>query len=1040
MEGSCPVCYEAYSADADAPNTARRLACGHVVCQSCITSEIFDDSYFCPECAEKHEGCLNDFSSVATADDISTPTSDDYGSDDFASLASRDSLSNAALASRSPRAVCSVPECQNKAMSMNGLCLQHSKKRHKSMTSAGIIAQNISNTSFYGIKSNSEHLFANSLGQDKEVMGPDTLMEIFKEQKRIELGEAMELIDAAKGILIHEPNILNIEAPVIAVGDVHGQYYDLVNLMLEGGKPGESEQYLFLGDYVDRGNFSCEVMFLLVALKVKYPTKIWLLRGNHECASVSGHFGFKEECKQKYGVNVYYNFLLLFQTMPLGAVISTAYGELFACHGGLSPSLKTIDDINKLNRLVEPEAEPGLLDMLWSDPISEDDIDLLSDEEYESYMNVEYRPNPARGCSFAFGYKALREFLNTNNLVCIIRAHEVQELGYRRHFEPEIMERRIKMLVRKRLGQYPSDGSPERTGNNCSISVGKEKDIPPLITIFSAPNYCDRYQNKGAILRIESGLDGFRVIQYSCVWHPVPEMTESQTDNYILAITAACPYMPTSFKGFVRRAVELGYEEEENLILDKDADSATVAVVAGEAQESMDDATSSAEYGSSNDGEQNNADSVPTAFANSSPRTSVTADASTPGTPKHEEFDANNNNDIIRHLRMFPVRRSSVRTGDISHSLVACIVTECVVGDGSNLFSPDANAGKGFVTSKEDDPENGNSVPSERSVLRRRSSITISMVRSTAADEELDEYIGPIIEEDSVDAVNFTPVGCRKSATVATPIVTDEFGLEMHDDISLDESSPHAVARRPSSGQQIRRIKVVSDCDGDVCGGMRDDNSMSPDEVDLNKNTLHNSLLGTPAAQKSSLSMRLFNSFEDNDANSPILKLQPTVMSMGTPIQHGVGVSLTGTPNSSRKSVVLVTPSVSTPNTKSAQGAAAATPPSSSLLSLSAATFSPAAQATGIRRGSGTSTRSTVAAGPSMSTPQGSKVNGTNGVVPVTGVSHSDSVRKTSIGSGQAQALKKRSNSIHNLSASDAYLEAQASDSINEVHPEMLKV
>jgi hypothetical protein len=77
--------------------------------------------------------------------------------------------------------------------------------------------------------------------------------------------------------------------------------------------------YLFLGDYVDRGYYSCEVMLYLLSLKIMYPDKIWLLRGNHECASVSGHFGFKEECKTKYGVNIYYSFLLLFQTMPLAA-------------------------------------------------------------------------------------------------------------------------------------------------------------------------------------------------------------------------------------------------------------------------------------------------------------------------------------------------------------------------------------------------------------------------------------------------------------------------------------------------------------------------------------------------------------------------------------------------------------------------------------------------------------------------------------------------------------------------------------------------
>jgi hypothetical protein len=99
------------------------------------------------------------------------------------------------------------------------------------------------------------------------------------------------------------------------------------------------------------------------------------------------------------------------------------------------------------------------------------------------------------------------------------------------------------------------------------IRVG-ESEFPPLITIFSAPNYCDRYQNKAAILRIDIALDDFRVIQYDCVEHPVPEIHESQTDNNILAIIAACPYMPTSFRNFVRLAVELGPEEGNNLVCD----------------------------------------------------------------------------------------------------------------------------------------------------------------------------------------------------------------------------------------------------------------------------------------------------------------------------------------------------------------------------------------------------------------------------------------------------------------------------------------
>lgn len=201
-----------------------------------------------------------------------------------------------------------------------------------------------------------------------------------------------------------------------------------------------------------------------------------------------------------------------------------------------------------------------------------------------------------------------------NDLVCIVRAHEVQEDGYKRHFDPSLMERRMKEILghkhrakelekeaKKCLNSGTSetqtaitttegeisgsDDSVDREGSPKSAPKSEDlhtlsevtqesgspgfeppqfatytEDFPPVITIFSAPNYCDRYQNKAAILRIDLALDEFRVIQYSCVEHPVPEVAESQMDNHFLAIINTCPYMPTSLSNFVRLAVELGPE------------------------------------------------------------------------------------------------------------------------------------------------------------------------------------------------------------------------------------------------------------------------------------------------------------------------------------------------------------------------------------------------------------------------------------------------------------------------------------------------
>jgi diadenosine tetraphosphatase ApaH/serine/threonine PP2A family protein phosphatase len=445
---SCQVCYEVYSSDS--PDIIpRRLKCSHIVCSKCILNDLTYSTYYCPECY-----CLLDGSGIDEISEIISITdlpplntghedgiTDDESQTNSDDLLKEDSVSNPKI---TIRGICSYPQCTNREID-NHLCIRHCRRK-LDFTEVDRIAKDIKNATF-NIKTTQTNTIESVARKE---LNPNDLIERFSQQKRIELGEAMDLIDRARDIMIREPNILYLEAPLLAVGDIHGQFYDLLNLIQEGGPPGTEEQYLFLGDYVDRGSFSCEVMFLLLSYKVAYPEKIWLLRGNHECATVSGHFGFKQECKMKYGVNVYYRFLLLFQTMPLAAVISTAYGDIFACHGGLSPTIKTLENIENLHRFVEPEADNSLLDILWSDPIPEENIEDMTDEEYETFMNIEWRPNPSRGCSYTYGYKAIREFLDRNNLVCIVRAHEVQEDGYKKHFDPVIVEARIKRLLQTR--------------------------------------------------------------------------------------------------------------------------------------------------------------------------------------------------------------------------------------------------------------------------------------------------------------------------------------------------------------------------------------------------------------------------------------------------------------------------------------------------------------------------------------------------------------------------------------------------------------
>jgi diadenosine tetraphosphatase ApaH/serine/threonine PP2A family protein phosphatase len=251
--------------------------------------------------------------------------------------------------------------------------------------------------------------------------------------------------------------------------------------------------------------------------------------------------------------------------MPLAAVVTTSYGTIFACHGGLSPLWRTLDDIHKINRFVEPEDDPALLDILWSDPVDDYDFEHMTDADYQDFVGIDFRPNPARGCSHRYGFKAVKDFLDTNRLVCIVRAHEVQEDGFKKHFDPAVMELRMKDMLRRRSATK----RPDADANNppavtASSSAGAQTDLPPVVTIFSAPNYCDRYENKAAILRIDMALEAFRVIQYDCVPHPeTPEGgAGSQMEVHFQAIIQTCPYMPTSLSVFVRLAVDLGAESD----------------------------------------------------------------------------------------------------------------------------------------------------------------------------------------------------------------------------------------------------------------------------------------------------------------------------------------------------------------------------------------------------------------------------------------------------------------------------------------------
>ena len=253
------------------------------------------------------------------------------------------------------------------------------------------------------------------------------------------------------------------------MGDIHGQFYDLLTIFELGGSIGD-QQYVFLGDYVDRGSFSCECLFLLLAMKVTYPRSLVLLRGNHESRQMTKAFTFRKECQVKYSLDLWHESMLLFDCLPICALID----DRFLCmHAGISPHLKSLGDIDRLNRFQEIPTEGPLCDLMWSDP----------NQEFHLRQTPTWKFNQTRNCSFQFNYQVCEQFLLNNHLLSIIRAHEVVPNG---------------LLL---------------------YDQGSISHFPVLVSLFSAPNYCDVYDNTAAII-IYDEQRNFRPIHFRHQPHP----------------------------------------------------------------------------------------------------------------------------------------------------------------------------------------------------------------------------------------------------------------------------------------------------------------------------------------------------------------------------------------------------------------------------------------------------------------------------------------------------------------------------------------
>ena len=252
------------------------------------------------------------------------------------------------------------------------------------------------------------------------------------------------LCHKCKEIYLSQPMLLELSSPINVCGDIHGQYFDLLRLLHKGGKP-PKRNYLFLGDYVDRGDHSIETLALLMSHKIKYPENFFMLRGNHECAEINREYGFYDDCCQRYDKSLWDTFIDVFNCLPCAALIED---KIFCMHGGISPDIKDLQEINNIQRPCDIPDKGIMCDLLWSDPESGD----LGWGENE------------RGVSYTFGPDVVSAFNKKHDIDLICRAHQVVEDGY-------------------------------------EFFCNRQ-----LVTIFSAPNYCNEFDNCGAMLTIDKDL------------------------------------------------------------------------------------------------------------------------------------------------------------------------------------------------------------------------------------------------------------------------------------------------------------------------------------------------------------------------------------------------------------------------------------------------------------------------------------------------------------------------------------------------------
>lgn len=254
--------------------------------------------------------------------------------------------------------------------------------------------------------------------------------------------EILDILQMSKEIISYQPVLLHLTPPLVICGDIHGNYFDLLKIFDKCGDPSKTN-YLFLGDYIDRGKFSINTISLLLLYKIKYPQNFFLLRGNHETRSVNKQYGFYEECKDIYNAKIWNLFNDVFDFLPISALIDN---RILCIHGGISPKLKELKQLSNIIRPLQNTDFGFVGDLLWSDPCTS--------------CNDFTESN--RGNGVFFGQNSLQKILDKFDLDLLVRSHQLKIHGYEFPF-------------------YPKQS---------------------IVTIFSATNYCGKYHNSGAVMAV----------------------------------------------------------------------------------------------------------------------------------------------------------------------------------------------------------------------------------------------------------------------------------------------------------------------------------------------------------------------------------------------------------------------------------------------------------------------------------------------------------------------------------------------------------